>query len=126
MATTLASLHAYALTLPDTTADVACKGTAIESRTAKVHGKAFLFTGAGALRLKLGDAVAEAMECAAREPERFEVGKGGWIKVTVRDGGLPPAPLLKRWIRESHGLFAAARAPKKPPTRTQKAPPKGR
>ncbi len=105
----LLPLHAFALTLADATPDIACQGTAIESRTAKVRGKAFLFVGAGVVRLKLGDSLAEARACAAKEPGRYEVGAGGWIKITAKDGKLPAASVWRRWIRESHALCAGTK-----------------
>jgi hypothetical protein len=127
MANPLDALHAFALTLPSTTADVACAGTALESRTAKVHGKAFLFVGAGVIRLKLGDSIAAAQACAEREPERYEIGKGGWVKVVAAEGLSLPVPLLKRWVRESHALFAAGvsksnASPRKKAAAAKKAP----
>jgi len=69
-----------ALKHPDTSTGIACKGTSLESTTAIVNGKAFLFVGKAA-RLKR---------------------KTGWVKVAL------DAPLAEvtPWIAESYMLFA--------------------
>ena len=109
-------LHAGALALPDTDEGVACEGTAIESRTVKVRGKAFAFFGPGSLRLKLGKSLAKAQAIGAKDA-RVVAGAGGWIKI-VDDGGgaLPRAPIAK-WIVESYELMAPARAAARAPRR---------
>lgn len=102
----LDALHAFALSLPETTEGVACKGTALESRTVQVRGKAFVFLRDAEIRMKLGPSVAEITALAKKEPARYQTGAGGWSKVTL--GGLGPAPaaLAEKWIEESWRLLA--------------------
>jgi len=98
-------LEAAAAGLPAVTTDVACKGTALEARTYKVHDKAFLFLGAKDARLKLGASLAEARRLAGDHPESIRVGAGGWTTLRLADAPAPGAA-LRRWVRESHDLFA--------------------
>ena len=124
----VAALLASARRHPGTEEGIACAGTSLESRTITVRGKAFAFFGAGALRLKLRDSLAEAQACAARSPELYQAGASGWVRVTLGDAPLP-LPMLRRWLDESHALFAGPRAAvakastRKPPSkRPTKAP----
>jgi hypothetical protein len=93
----LAALRKVALKYPLTEEGVACEGTAIERRTVKVKGKAFVFLGPKDAMLKLGPSRAEAKRMG------FAVGSGGWVKVAY-DGA--PVATLKQWIGESYGLMA--------------------
>jgi hypothetical protein len=104
-------LATIALRLPDVQQGVACAGTALESRTFTVAGKAFLFVSAKDARLKLTESVH-----AARE-RGFVVGANGWTRLPL--DALPPAALLRRWIAESH---AAMRPPAKPAPRAKPGP----
>jgi YjbR protein len=103
------ALRAAALRLPDVEEGIACKGTAIESRTFKVHKKAFLFVRRAQVMLKLEASADEARRLASMD-ERFHVGTGGWV--TVKPGAAKSAPrlsLLKRWVAESYRLLAGDR-----------------
>jgi len=95
----MVDLCAIALALPDVTQGIACAGTALESRTYQVKGKAFLFEAPKDLRLKLASSAADAAKLG------FSVGSNGWVKVPL--DALPAAPVLRRWIGESHALMAA-------------------
>lgn len=103
---TIEALHAAALSLPGASEGVACAGTKLERRTAIVNGKAFLFTGAADLRFKLDASLEAAMECA----DAVSAGSGGWAIVRFDMDAKPPsASTLRKWIAESHGLFAKHR-----------------
>ena len=106
-------LREAALRRPGVEEGVACAGTKLESRTFKVGGKAFLFLGGEHARLKLGPSQGEAKKLAAAQPARYQIGAGGWARITLDgEGPAPAAALLARWVEESHRLFAATR-PKK-------------
>jgi len=105
-----AALLAHARRHPGIEEGVACAGTKLESRTVKVRGKAFAFFGPGTLRLKLGASLAEAQQFAVRAPDACTAGAGGWIAVRYV-AGAPPAAVLRRWLDESHALFAGSAAP---------------
>lgn len=91
---------------------IACAGTKLESRTLKVGGKAFAFFKPGSLMCKLGESLPEARALAAKAPAQWCAGNGGWVEVKAQGGRLP-LPQLRRWLAESHALFAtpAGKAP---------------
>jgi hypothetical protein len=104
-------LRKVALALPDVEEVVACKGTTVESASFRVRGKAFLFLRPATAMVKLDRSKDEAAKLSAREPTGCKVGSGGWATVSI----LPPQPASlaqwKRWIAESHALFAAPKSP---------------
>lgn len=105
-AKTIEGLHSTALALPGASEGVACAGTKLERRTAIVNGKAFLFTGAADLRLKLDPSLPQATEY----PDAVSAGAGGWVLVRfTTESKAPSTAILKKWIVESHGLFAKRR-----------------
>ena len=101
----MTKLASIALALPDVDQGIACAGTALESRTYSVGRKAFLFVSGDSLRLKLDRSIAEARKHSA------QVGAGGWTRVSL--DALPPVPVLRRWIAESHGLIGGRPTGKK-------------
>jgi hypothetical protein len=103
------ALRRFALRLPDTEEGVACAGTALESRTVRTRGKAFLFLRATEARLKLQASLKDAAARAAKEPGRYVVGSGGWVLVKL-DDSTDPIRGLEGWIAESHALFAGQKA----------------
>ncbi len=115
---TPSALRKIALRLPDTEEGVACEGTALEKRTLRAGGKAFLFLGVGDAMLKLRESLDEAAGLAAKEPGRYRVGANGWVTVKL-DGA--PAGRLEAWIAESRALVAgSARSATKPSPRGRK------
>jgi hypothetical protein len=101
---------------PNTEQSLACRGTVVESATVKVEGKAFLFVRPIHVMMKVDAATAEATRMAAAEPERYIVGKGGWITIKLKLGEpTPPLPLLERWIAESYRLQVGKAAKEKTP-----------
>ena len=86
-------LCAQALKLPGTIEDVACEGTALESRSFKVNGKAFLFVGMRDARLK---------------------SDGKWIKLELATAR--PRAELAALVSASYAAFASGSAkPAAPP-----------
>lgn len=108
------ALRAIALKYPACEEGIACKGTALECATFKVGGKAFLFLGRADIRLKLGESLPEAAKLAKKEPERFNAGAGGWVKVMYGEDHPLPLDVVKRWIDESYGLMAPKQPTSKP------------
>src|SRR5262245_44564218 len=94
-----ALLKSTATKLAGVETGIACKGTALESTTYNVNGKAFLFVGPKDARLKRA---------------------AGWTKI---DLSAPPSDAdVTAWVGESYALFAkpVAKAKKKPAKRKQK------
>lgn len=120
---TPSALRKIALRLPDTEEGVACEGTALERRTIRARGKAFLFLGASDAMMKLRESLDEAAGLAAKEPGRYRVGSSGWV--TVKLDGAAPAVRLEAWVAESRAIVAGAprpaAKPAKPSPRARKA-----
>ena len=58
------------------------------------------------VRLKLKDSLTEAKKLAKKDPDQYEVGGIGWVKVTYSRDKSPPRGLMERWIDESFRLLA--------------------
>src|SRR5262245_58876819 len=106
---TMDALWTAALRHADVETGVACAGTAVESRTAKVRGRAFLFLRAQDARFKLAASAAEA----SRPGSGCKVGSGGWCHVVLGADDTPSLDVMQRWIAESYALMAAPATPKK-------------
>ncbi len=120
--TPAAALVRIASALSETTAGIACKGTALESTTVSVRAKAFLFVSARTARLKLSESLAEARGLAKGDPATYDVGASGWVKVTLDGATVPPLDLLSRWVEESHRLFSPSTAAAPARKRTKRPP----
>jgi YjbR len=85
------------------------EGTSCNKSAFKARNKAFLFMGMDHLSyhamVKLRDCLAEAAKLATKEPHRYAVGAGGWVKATFGRDESPPPGLLERWIDESYRLL---------------------
>lgn len=103
---TTSALRDAAIGHPDTTEGVACEGTAVEKRTVKTGGKAFLFLGPADAMLKLADSLAEAEGLALADPDHYRVGAHGWVTVRFDPDADPPIERLVRWIGESRRTVA--------------------
>lgn len=107
-----------ARTFPDVEEGQSCNQTAF-----KVGKGAFLFLGPGAKGLgfkamfRLDHSRPEAEQLAAAHPERFEVGRTGWV--TARFSGEQPLqkPLWRRWLAESYALTSGTPTQAKKPRR---------
>jgi hypothetical protein len=112
----LLALREVALQHADVEEGLACKGTVVQSATFTVRGKAFLFLRPGRAMMKLEASSAEAKKQAAKFPDRYKLGAGGWATVTYTTSKDVSLPMLRRWIAESYGLFAAAPKGRSPKT----------
>ena len=74
----MGKLCAYAKSLAGVQEDIACEGTAAESRRFKAQGKSILFVRPKNVMLRLSGSIPEATKLAAKEPELYRVGAGGW------------------------------------------------
>ena len=101
------ALRKSAMQHDDVEEGIACKGSVIQSATFKVRGKAFLFLRPGRVMVKLEASRAEAVKHAAKSPDRYKIGAGGWATVTYTESRDVSLPMLRRWIEESYRLFAA-------------------
>lgn len=111
----MADLVALAAALPGTTQGIACAGTSLESRAFQVQSKTFLFLSKRQARLKLDASAPEARALG------LPVGAHGWV--TLQLDALPATSVLKRWVAESHSLFApASRSAPTKPARSRKPP----
>ena len=124
-------LRRQALQYPEAEEGVACEGTALEKRTIKARGKAFLFLSATDLMLKLDHSLPEAAALATAEPGRLKVGAHGWTTVAFGDAACLPVEVLFRWVDESYRLLApkklvAALPEKGPATAVAPAAPKAK
>lgn len=99
------ALIASAAKLPGVTEGIACAGTALESRTLKIGGKAFAFFGPSELRVKLSRSLPAAERLARTRPGSCVPSAAGWTKCTLGPGMLPLTTLAK-WITESYRMFA--------------------
>lgn len=99
-----ARLRALALRLPEVTDGVACEGTAVEKRTLKVRGKAFLFLGPADVMLKLGASLSEAV-ALAEAGLACKPGAHGWVTVRLAEES-PELDVLERWVEESYKMLA--------------------
>ncbi|MEA3203082.1 MAG: hypothetical protein QOI63_752 [Thermoplasmata archaeon] len=99
-----------ALQLEGVEQDVACESAALESRTVKINGRAFLFLSPKKAYFKLGPSYAEAQEIA-KALDAVRPGAGGWTSL-MWDAPCPVSPaVLRRWVKESHDLIAAGPQP---------------
>lgn len=78
--------------------------------TFRVRGKTFVFTDprAQALTVKLPaeEAVAVVATDALAEPAPYGLGRHGWVRVQVGDGGRDRWELVEEWVRTSYTLVA--------------------
>lgn len=95
------AMRRAALRHADVQQDVACKGTAIESATFKVGGRAFLLLRSGRVMVRLDRSQKEASRVAEKKPVCYKVGSGGWTTATFEDPKEVSIELLERWISES-------------------------
>jgi hypothetical protein len=99
------TIRTHAMTFPETT-----EGSSCVNRAFKAGGKNFVFVGEKEyetnMRLKLGDSIPEIAKLAKTDPDRWQVGKGGWALLRFDPDNPPPNDDLERWITESFRLLA--------------------
>lgn len=81
------------------------------TQTSFKAGKAtFLFIGPGAKGIgfkamfKLKASMAEAQKLATKQPQRFEVGKTGWVTARFTVEEPLPEKIWEKWIAESYAV----------------------
>lgn len=93
------------------------KGTACTQMSFKACGKGFLYIGEQGGRykamFKLKDSIPEAETLAAKAPEDFQVGKGGYVTARFTAQMPMPKKLWAKWLDESYALSVAGGAGKK-------------
>lgn len=86
------------------------KGTSCNQSSFKTASGSFLFIGPGAkgvgfkAMLKLGDSMDQARALAAKDSDRFEVGKTGWVTVRFSNEKPLPESIWEKWLKESYAL----------------------
>jgi hypothetical protein len=86
------------------------EGTACNQSSFKAAKGKFLFIGPGAKGMgfkamfKLAASMSQARKLAAEEPERFEVGKTGWVTTRFTAGDPLPKKIWEKWLAESYGV----------------------
>jgi predicted DNA-binding protein (MmcQ/YjbR family) len=103
----IASLEAFALSLPGAFADMPWE----DDFVAKVGKKIFVFFGSEenpAITVKLPESADHALATPGAAPTSYGLGRHGWVTVPV---GRPEAPddLLRDWIEESYRAIATKR-----------------
>lgn len=86
------------------------EGQSCVNRAFKAGGKNFVFVGEKEqlcnVRLKIDASIPELAKLADSDPERFQVGKGGWALLRFPPDDPPEVADLERWITESFLLLA--------------------
>ena len=58
---------------------------------------------------RLDASMRRAEELAAERPDRFEVGKTGWVTVRFSDDEPLQKSIWQKWVEESYGLASGMR-----------------
>ena len=97
------------------------EGTSCTQASFKAGKKAFLYIGPQGGRykamFKLQASLPEAERLAAKEPDRFDAGKIGWVTARFSAEEPLPARTWKKWLDESYALAVGggktSKAPRK-------------
>ena len=87
-------------------------GTSCNQSSFKVGKRAFLYIGPGAKGIgfkamfKLDQSMSKAIELAATQPDRFEVGSTGWVTTRFTAEEPLPEAMWTTWLDESYELAA--------------------
>ena len=85
------------------------EGSTCVKASYKAGKKAFLYVGAKPdsynAMVKLADSLPEAEALSEGDPEKYKVGKFGWVTMNFPADEEPPVGLLERWIVESYRLL---------------------
>ena len=95
----------FALSFPEATEGIACKGTPIEARTGMIRKKNFVMFHKDNIRCRLKAGLANARKVAKKMPQ-LEVADMGWIKFPFDDPKEIPVDQFKEWIEESYRSVA--------------------
>lgn len=100
------------------------EGTACTQTSFKACGKGFLYIGEQGGRykamFKLRASIPEAEKLAAKAPEDFQVGKGGYVTARFTAEKPMPKKLWTKWLDESYALSVAGGAGKRAKKSTAK------
>jgi predicted DNA-binding protein (MmcQ/YjbR family) len=104
-----AAIREYALGLPE-----AYEDHPWGESVAKVNKKVFVFLGhpewhakhGFGFGVKLPSSGPIALSLPFTEPSGYNLGKSGWVSVSLRPGELPPLGMLKSWVDESYRAIA--------------------
>lgn len=105
--------------------DVTC-GTSCNQESFTVGNGKFLFLGTGPkgigykVMFKLKDSMEKARELAADQPDRFEVGKTGWVTTRFTADKPLAKSIWEKWLRESYELTLGS-GPKKSASSAKKS-----
>ncbi|MEM1089203.1 MAG: hypothetical protein AAF552_03865 [Pseudomonadota bacterium] len=92
----------------------AVTGKSCNQQSFKVGKGTFLFIGPGPkgqgykAMFKLDQSMPQARELAEEAPQRFEVGKTGWVTARFSADQPLPARLWKKWLKESYQRTSGA------------------
>lgn len=93
------------------------KGTACTQSSFKAQKRAFLYIGPQGGRykamFKLQASMAEAERLAKKDPDRFEIGVGGWVTTRFTTEEPLPKKLWEKWLDESYVLSLTGTSKKK-------------
>jgi len=84
------------------------EGTACNQSSFKANRRSFLFIGPGAkgvgykAMFRLKNSIEQAETLAAAEPDRFEVGKNGWVTTRFTTQKPLPKKIWRKWLKESY------------------------
>jgi hypothetical protein len=90
------------------------RGTSCNQSSFKAGKGSFLFIGPGKKGMgfkamfKLADSLPQALELAAKEPTRFEVGKTGWVTARFTSEEPLPKHIWEKWLAESYDVTVRA------------------
>ena len=90
------------------------KGTSCNQSSFKAGKGTFLFIGPGPkgkgfkAMFKLKDSMAQAVDLAASEPKRFEVGSTGWVTARFTAEKPLPKQIWAKWLAESYEVTVGA------------------
>ncbi len=105
------AIRSHAMSFPESD-----EGSSCVNRAFKAGGKNFAFLGEKddecSIRLKLAASITELEELAKDDPDRWQVGKGGWTMIRFDPEQPPAIDDLERWITESFFLLAPKRVSK--------------
>ncbi|HNO78952.1 MAG TPA: MmcQ/YjbR family DNA-binding protein [Phycisphaerae bacterium] len=89
------------------------KGTACTQSSFKANKKGFLYIGTQGGRykamFKLDKSIPEATKLAAKSPDEYEVGKGGWVVARFTAEKPIPKKTWEKWLTESYELTGATK-----------------
>ena len=91
------------------------EGTSCNQSSFKVGAGSFLFIGPGAkgegfkAMFKLDRSMPQAEELASKSPDRFEVGKAGWVTARFTNEKPLPKSIWEKWLKESYQLCRSKR-----------------